>query len=135
MILCDAGPLIAAIDRDDQHHQACRAAMDAMMPPLITTWPCLAEAMYLVGRAGGFAAQEVLWSYLGDEIVFVRPPVEAEWQRMRELMAQYADVPMDLGDASMVTSAEVLGLRRIFTFDQHYHVYRIHNANHFEVVP
>ncbi|MCW3096294.1 MAG: hypothetical protein JWL77_1912 [Chthonomonadaceae bacterium] len=59
-----------------------------------------------------------------------------EQARMPELMAQYRDRPMDLADASLVATAEVLGITRIFTLDNRdFHIYRLHNSGAFEVVP
>jgi hypothetical protein len=52
MILCDTGPLVALIDQDDSFHTSCVAAL-LPAEPLLTTWPCLVEAMYLLWRAGG----------------------------------------------------------------------------------
>jgi uncharacterized protein len=59
MILCDTGPLVALIDQDDAFHARCVAALSALpAEPLLTTWPCLVEAMYLLWRAGGFLFEE-----------------------------------------------------------------------------
>lgn len=136
MTLCDTGPLVALIDRDDAHHARCVAALQRLSSaPLLTTWPCFTEAMYLLGRAGGFPAQEVLWSYLADGLVTVYTPDEAEQDRMRVLMRQYHDTPMDLADASLVSAAERLDLRRIFSLDSHFRAYRIRGIHAFEVVP
>ena len=54
---------------------------------------------------------------------------------MRQLMEQYRDTPMDLANASLVATAEVLTLRRIFTLDSDFYVYRINNTGVFEVAP
>ncbi len=58
-----------------------------------------------------------------------------EQLRMRELMNQYQDVPMDLADASLVVTAETLGRRRIFTLDSDFYVYRIKGKEAFIVIP
>jgi hypothetical protein len=55
--------------------------------------------MYLLWRAGGLPAQEELWGYLADGLVMLHTPETGEWERMRELMRQYHDTPMDLADA------------------------------------
>lgn len=136
MILCDAGPLIALIDQDDEHHLRCLTALDSLpAEDLITTAPCLTEAMHLLYRAGGLAGQEELWGLLADGLVVVHEAQPNEWPRMRELMRQYRDLPMDLADASLVTLAEESGERRIFTIDDHFRVYRIFGRDHFNVVP
>jgi predicted nucleic acid-binding protein len=57
MILCDTEPLLALIDQDDPWHARCVAALRTLPAvPLLTTWPCLVEAMYLLWRAGGWSA-------------------------------------------------------------------------------
>ena len=136
MTLCDTGPLVALVDRDDSSHARCVAALSTLpASPLLTTWPCLVEAMYLLWRAGGLPAQEELWGYLADGLVVLHTPEVKEWERMRTLMQQYHDAPMDLADASLVVAAERLNLRRIFTIDGHFHAYRINGTQPFEVVP
>ena len=136
MTLCDTGPLVALIDRDDPAHACCVPALSTLPSrPLLTSWPCLVEAMYLLWRAGGLPAQEELWGYLADGLVVVHRPEVREWERMRTLMRQYRDSPMDLADASLVVAAEKLNLRRIFTLDDHFHAYRINGTHPFAVVP
>ncbi len=136
MSLCDAGPLVAIVDRSDAYHTQCVTALAHMPPvPLVTTWPCLTEAMYFLGRRGGAAAQDGLWKFLERGVVVLHLPGAGEWQRMRTLMTDYRDAPMDLADASLVTAAENLGMRHIFTVDSHFRVYRIEGRYPFEIVP
>lgn len=64
MILTDAGPLTALINRNDPHHRACVSAASRLpAEPLLTTWPCFTEAMYLLFNAGGHRAQAELWRW------------------------------------------------------------------------
>jgi predicted nucleic acid-binding protein len=134
--LCDAGPLVALIDKADEHHERCASAL-RQLPEVsfVTTWPCFAEAMYLLGSRGGFQPQDDLWDFVADGTVALDEPVPGEWERMREVMAKYQDLPMDLADASLVTAAERLGLNRVFTVERHFHAYRIQGRHAFEVVP
>lgn len=134
MILCDTGPLVALINRDDPDHLRCAAAL-ADEDFLVSTWQCFTEAMHLLHRRGGHTAQETLWSYWEDGVLALHASDEGESVRMRELMRQYKDAPMDLADASLVTAAEWLELRRVFTLDKHFNAYRIHGRHAFEVVP
>lgn len=77
MTLCDTGPLVALVDQDDSAYARCVAALGTLpASPLLTTWPCLVEAMYLLWRAGGLPAQEELWGYLADGLVVLHTPAE-----------------------------------------------------------
>ncbi|HEV3051394.1 MAG TPA: hypothetical protein VGX50_13915, partial [Longimicrobium sp.] len=61
-MLTDTGPLLAILDRGDQFHRRCMAAAGAIRGPMITTWPCFGEAMYMLGREGGHRLQQGLWN-------------------------------------------------------------------------
>jgi uncharacterized protein len=53
--------------------------------------------------------------------------------RMIELLENYADLPMDMADASLVILAEHLGHGRILSSDRRdFNVYRWRNAQPFE---
>ncbi len=135
MILVDAGPLVAIIDRGEPDHQACAQALSSLTGPMVTTWPALTEAVYLLGSAGGWSAQDALWKLLerGDlQLVDLDGPMR---KRSRSLMAKYQDLPMDLADATLVAAAEALNVKRVFTLDSDFRVYRFRNRQAFEVIP
>ncbi len=134
MTLCDTGPLVALLDRSDADHSRCVAAL-ATLNDLRTTWPCLTEAMYLLGQEGGLFAQDQLWGFVADGLVSLHIPADDEWERMRSLMRKYGDSPMDLADASIVTAAERLNVRRVFTLDRHFRAYRLAGGQAFDIVP
>lgn len=134
MILCDASPLVALVNKADSRHQDCVNALRSIQGQLITTWACLTEAMYLLGTYGGFAAQQQLWGYILDRIVLIHETTRAEQERMYALMLRYQDTPMDLADASLVACAETLNQQRIFTLDSDFYVYRFRDAEAFEVI-
>jgi predicted nucleic acid-binding protein len=91
--------------------------------------------MYFLGRTGGFRAQDELWGLCADGFLRIHAAEDKEGLRMHHLMRQYADSPMDFADASLVSAAEELGLRQIFTLDGHFRAYRILGRDTFEVVP
>ena len=136
MVLMDTGPLVALLDADDPGHMRCMAALRTLPPnPLLTTWPCFTEAMYLLGRGLGYPGQEALWRMRADGRLIIHESNVSETDRMRELMAKFRDTPMDLADASIVAVAERLAIRRIFTLDSDFYVYRTINGEALEVVP
>ncbi len=135
MTLCDASALIALINARDRNHDRCVKALPQLKAPLITTWACYAEIMHLLGHYGGWPAQEKLWDYLNDAILLLHIHDRTEQIRMEALMAQYRDIPMDLGDASLVVAAETLQQTVIFTLDRDFYIYRLPNNLAFEVFP
>ncbi len=136
MTLCDTGPIFALVDRSQTTpHAQCKAALPTLSLPLLTTWPCLAEAMYLAGAKGGWPMQRLVWQYITDGTLRIHPLSEAEITRMQTLMEKYKDTPMDFADASLVAAAETLGLRRIFTLDSDFYIYRLADGSAFEIVP
>lgn len=136
MTLTDAGPLIALIDKGQAvAHQQCVEAQRSLSGPLLTTWPCFTEAMYFLGHLAGWRGQESLWNFLSGNVLLIHSPNVAMTDRMRVLMEKYADVPMDLADASLVVLAEETGLRRVFTLDTDFYIYRTQNNDSFDVTP
>jgi hypothetical protein len=133
MTLVDAGPLVAMIDAGEPDHDRCVSALGKIRLPLLTTWPVLTEAMHLVGRAGGWEAQKALWRIvLNEDLEVTSSPPEV---RIAKLMERYADRPMDLADASLVALAEERNLKRIFTLDSDFEIYRLNGRSRFELVP
>ncbi len=135
MTLTDTGPLVGIIDKDDKHHAACTAELPRLDAPMVTPWPCFTEAMYLLGASLGHFGQDDLWALVDKGLLVIHESSATERARMRELMAKYKDTPMDLADASLVAAAEVLGVRRIFTVDSDFLVYRLPGKQAFEIVP
>ena len=136
MILTDAGPLIAILDRGENHHQACVDCLAELTGPMLTTWPAFTEAMYLLGEAGGWMAQAALWSLEEKGDVEIADQGAEDRARMRTLMEKYEDRPMDLADASLVALAEKRGLRDIFTLDHgDFQIYRLQRRQTFRIWP
>ncbi len=136
MTLTDTGPLVALLDRQDHNHARCMGTLVDLPPdPLLTTWPCFTEAMHLLFRDGGQIAQQSLWEmHEGGRLIFY--DIEAdEIARMIVLMEKYHDTPMDLADASLIATAERLGLKQIFTLDSDFRIYRLSDGSMLNIVP
>jgi len=118
MILVDAGFLYALLDKDDAWHVRASAAAEAIKEKWITTWPVLTEAVHLIGRWLGVDQAVALMQdiALGDIALWDIAPETC--RKVPALMKHYADLPMDLADASLVLLAESLGHGRILTTDE-----------------
>lgn len=133
----DAGPLLALVNRRDPYHERCRAVAKGFPPGelLLTTLPCFTEAMYMVGEAGGYRGQALLWQMRSRGDLVLHAMTTAEIDRTEALMQQFKDSPMDFGDASLVAVAETRGLRRVFTLDRHFWGYRLADGSALDPMP
>ncbi|MEP6754925.1 MAG: hypothetical protein ABJA67_05450 [Chthonomonadales bacterium] len=61
MILIDASVLVSLADAKEKDHELCWSAVRLLETPLITTWPCLAEALYFLGKNKKWFKQKILW--------------------------------------------------------------------------
>ena len=135
MTLTDAGPLIAIVDAGEPAHERCTAALAEIQLPMLTTWPAFTEAIYLLGRAAGWPAQEALWKMVRRDALVLYQLDEELTGRCAELMRAYREHPMDLADASLLAAAEAEDLRTVFTLDAHFRGYLLRGGRHLHVVP
>ena len=133
-VLVDTGPLVALLDRSDPDHAACQETLGSLNDSMVTVWPVVTEAMYML-RAYG-KAQEALWEMIEMGAVEILPLGVDDVPRMKELMRKFRDLPMDLADAALVRVAERERLRRIFTLDRRdFQIYRPLRIGRFVILP
>jgi predicted nucleic acid-binding protein len=118
MIAVDSGFLFALANQRDRWHVRARSFAGTSAEGWVCTWPVLTEACHLLLRdlPPRFAAGLMDDVARGAMDVW-SPPAEA-MGRIGMLMHKYADLPMDLADASLVLLAEHLGHGRILSTDQ-----------------
>ena len=132
MILVDTGAWLALADRGDAYHARCVEFFRRNREPLITTYPVLVECVHLMFSRIG-VAKTIGWvETLGMQSVGVFVMEADHLPRLVALMRQYADLPMDLADASLVLLAEENGEGRIVSTDERdFHAYRWKNQHPF----
>lgn len=133
-VLVDAGPLVAFLDRSDGHHQEIVEALKKIQDPLVSVWPVLVEAMYLLSFS--WRAQKALWEMVETGAVQLLQLDQADIAAMKNLMEKYQDLPMDMADAALVRVAEREGIRRVLTLDHRdFGVYRLSRKGSFALLP
>jgi uncharacterized protein len=133
--LTDSGPLYALIDRDDTYHTPAVKALETIELPMLTTWPCFTEAMHFLRKTLGWPGQNALLEMARRGDVALLDCGDHGVGEVAASMETYLDAPMDLADGSLVVAATRLGRLDIFTFDGHFHAYRVQRRRHFRVVP
>lgn len=126
-VLIDAGPLIALYNSGDKYHVQIWDFFKQINRGLVTTEPCIAEAMYNFRRECGYHAWKIQNELIKD-LRFGLPRLEplqyADLKRIAELNEKYNDRPGDFADLSLVAISERLEIDAIITLDDDFDVYR-----------
>ncbi len=117
--LIDSGPLIALFAVDDAHFARFDSLVSKLSESglrLMTTWPCIVEASYLLEIPHRF--EMLRWVELGGATVY--PFDSAHLGDFVRWMRRYSEVhkrEMDLADASLCWLAVETGVSDIMTVD------------------
>lgn len=107
-------------------------ALASVSDPLVTVWPAVTEAMYLLSDSRN--GQDALFDIIEDDGIALVSQDESDLARMKTLMRKYRDLPMDFADAALVRVAERERLTRILTFDKHFAVYALPGRARFTLI-
>jgi predicted nucleic acid-binding protein len=133
-VLVDTGPLVSILSQDDEHHERCVEEMKVLPAPLLTCWPVLTEAAWLLRRQR--PALQGLFRLFADgmcRLVELDPPA-LPW--IAAFLQRYESIEAQLADAALVYLAEREDIRKIFTLNRRdFTVYRIKKNQRFEIVP
>jgi predicted nucleic acid-binding protein len=113
-LIVDTGPLVSWFDAADPHHAAVRDLMSSFQGELLSTWPVLTEVCHLLPER--LVSAFLRWVGAGGLTVIELPA--AATLALAERMDKYADLPMDLADASLIWVADTLGVLDILTLDR-----------------
>jgi uncharacterized protein len=113
-VIVDAGPLIGWFDANDPYHTMVRGFFQAFEGELLSTWPVLGEVCHLLPER--LVANFLRWVARGG-ITVVEVPASA-LDGLADRIDKYADLPMDLADASLIWLAESLGVLDVLTIDR-----------------
>ncbi len=111
--VCDTGPIVAYLNRNDRYHDWATAVMKQLRPPLLTCEAVLTEAVYFL-RDDALDI-DPLFRMLERAALFIDFDMSAHWPRVHTLMRRYPS--MDLADASIVVMSEVHARSQVLTVD------------------
>jgi len=132
--IVDTGPLVAAANRADPDHEACLEALRSKDYALVLPALCIAEAAYLIGKEQGSRIESLFLRSL--ESFDVQAPIAADWQRIADLVEEYANFPLGGTDASVATLAERFETDLLITLDRrHFSVVRTRSGGQFRLLP
>lgn len=131
-VLLDTGVIVALLDRGENFHQVCAAAIRELEAPLITCEAVLAESCYLLRNLPG-AAEAVIENVAAGifQIPFQLP---REAPAVQQALRKYRDRKIDLADACLICLAEEFGTADILTLDKDFEVYRWSRRKPFRIL-
>lgn len=130
----DTGPLVAIVREKEEAHARCVAALRGLRTPLITCWPVLTEAAWLLrNEQRGLRAVNGLVESGAVRVVELDDRALA-W--MVDFVERYASVGAQLADAALMLIAEREGIETVFTLDRRdFSVYRTGAGKALSIVP
>lgn len=120
--LVDAGPLIALFDKDDKYHHKVRQFLSHTQLALLTTWPVITETCHMLDFSIDAQLDFLEWTYRGG--LRIHELSDTDLERIIALTQKYRDRPMDLSDASLVVTSELLDARQVISIDRDFEIYR-----------
>src|SRR5262245_10080248 len=133
-VLLDTGPLVALLASDDLFHETCVEQLHSLAPPLLTTWPVLTEAAWLLRSHQQAIQQMMIWINAGTIKTASVGDEAASW--VAAFSRKYRNVGPQLADASLVYIAEREDLDTVFTLDRaDFNVYRFRRNRRFRLLP
>jgi predicted nucleic acid-binding protein len=99
-VLVDTGPLVAILRAEDQYHNLCVRTLTEIREPLLSCWPVITEAAWLLRRHPR-AVEKLLLGSAGSFLELAHLS-GAEAVPIAEILNRYAGLRPQLADATLV---------------------------------
>jgi uncharacterized protein len=132
--VADTGPLVAIIRKREKAHKKCVAALKELRSPLLTCWPVLTEAAWLLrDEPGGLKA---LGGLVQSKAVRLVELDDTALHWIIAFLERYASLGAQMADAAVMYIAEQQGIGTVFTLDyRDFSVYRTTGGHALDIVP
>lgn len=133
-VLLDSGPLAAYYSARDERHSDASEFFSGAICQFVTSEACVAEVMHLLKRERRVQNEFLLDLCLAKTLYMCEQLCPADYSRIAELNAQYADLPADFADLTLVAISERLNISAIASLDADFDVYRRYRKKAFRRV-
>lgn len=135
-LILDTGPLFAAMDRSDADHERCAALVEGTSEPIVIPAPVMVEIDWLSARRLLPDAFLSLLEDIRDKRLAVEDMRIDDYERSRELIDRYRDLPLGFVDAAVLSIVERLGEAKLATLDRrHFAVVRPRHVPTLRLLP
>jgi predicted nucleic acid-binding protein len=133
-VLVDTGPIVAVLSRTDSFHVVCVEQLRNLTPPLLTCWPVLTEAAWLLRKRP--RALDRLFSSFDLGLFRLMDPDESDMPWLARFLLRYRKQEAQLADAALVCLAERHEINTVFTLDRRdFSVYRLSRDRALRLLP
>ncbi len=133
-VLVDTGPIVAAMGESDQHHEVCVQQLREIRGPLITCWPVITEAAWLL-RAYPKAIEQLLASLDGRTFQLAEL-AGSDAPAISAILSKYHNLKLQLADACLIHLAGRERIRTVFTLDRRdFGVVRLQRGQKLRLIP
>lgn len=133
-VLIDTGPLVAIVSERDTEHRRCLEQSRTISPPMVTCWPVVTEAAWLLRNRP--SSVRGLFRAFEDGVLRLAHLDESDLPAIDGILKTYASLRPQLADASLVHLAEREQLLKVFTLDRRdFRVYRLSRNRRLQLIP
>lgn len=115
-ILLDTGSLVALFLVSDSDHRLCVDTFATLPAPLLTCWPVLTEAAWLMRK------QTRPLDWIADihaaGMIEILPLEGGCLKEVAAIMRRYEDIGLQVADAALAYLSDREGIRSVFTLDR-----------------
>lgn len=133
--LLDTGAVVALVNRADRHHTLAVEWFRRFRGQLLTTEAVVTEIAYVLAASPAHQRAALVWCERARAAGLLKVEPVADYAALSRIIAQYASLPCDYADASLIALAERTGVTAIATIDQRdFSVYRLRGRRRFRIL-
>ena len=133
--LVDTGAVVALVNRADRQHAAAVDWFQRFRGQLLTTEAVVTETAYVLAASPAHQRAGLLWFERARAAALLKVEPVADYAVLARIIAQYASLPCDYADASLIALAERTGVTAIATIDRRdFSVYRLRGRKRFTIL-
>ncbi|MCP9292932.1 type II toxin-antitoxin system VapC family toxin [Gracilimonas sediminicola] len=131
-VFIDAGPIVAILNRRDQHHLWASEKISGIEENLVTTSIIISEAFHILRKVPN--GIKGLFRTIEEGFIDVEEAYPKNMDYIHKQVLKYSDNDASLGDISILSLVEDSNNAQIFTLDFDFHIYRDLKGNPLDLI-
>jgi uncharacterized protein len=133
-VLVDTGPIVAVLSPSDANHSRCVDQLRELRSPLVTCWPVLTEAAWLL-RNDPAATAVLMKSFHVGPFEMARLDSN-DLGPVAEILHRYRNLNLQLADAALLHLANRERIHTVFKLDRRdFGAVRLKSGKKLEIIP